>query len=52
MGVHTFPEAINLKVNVIAWLEFELAYYDIVLHINYYAKETLLIFLCNIYMLG
>ncbi len=27
-GVHTFPEGICPKVNVIARLEFELAYYD------------------------
>ena len=27
-GVHTFPKGICSKVNVIAWLEFELAYYD------------------------
>ena len=24
----TFPIGINLKVNVIAWLEFELAYFE------------------------
>ena len=28
MGVHTFPKGICLKVNIIARLEFELAYYD------------------------
>ena len=27
-GVHTFPKGICSKVNVIARLEFELAYYD------------------------
>ena len=27
-GVHNFPKVICQKVNVIAWLEFELAYYD------------------------
>ena len=29
-GVYAFPKVINPKVNVIAWLEFELAYYYIV----------------------
>ena len=28
MGVHTFPKGICRKVNVIARLEYELAYYD------------------------
>ena len=28
MGVDTFPKGISPKVNVIARLEFELAYYD------------------------
>ena len=27
-GVHTFPKGICPKLNVIAWLEFKLAYYD------------------------
>ena len=27
-GVHTFPKGISPKVIVIAWLEFELSYYD------------------------
>ena len=27
-GIHTFSKGIYPKVNVIAWLEFELAYYD------------------------
>ena len=26
---HTFPKSISLKLNVLVWLEFELAYYDI-----------------------
>ena len=28
IGVHTIPEGICPKGNVIAWMEFELAYYD------------------------
>ena len=28
-GVYTFPKSINLKMDIIVWLEFELAYYDI-----------------------
>ena len=28
-GVHAFPKGICLKVNVIAWLEFELIHYDV-----------------------
>ena len=36
-GVHTFPEGICPKVNVIAWLEYELAYYDSAVHrFNHY----------------
>ena len=36
-GVYAFPKSINPKVNVIAWLEFELAYYDVtVQHFNHY----------------
>ena len=31
-GVHTFPKGICPKVNVIARLEFELAYYDSAVH--------------------
>ena len=41
-GVHTFPKSINLKVNIIAGLEFKLAYYDIaVQYINHYKLATL-----------
>ena len=41
-GIHIFPEGINLKVNVIARLEFELDNYDvIVLYISYNATEIL-----------
>ena len=40
-GVHTFPNSICPKVNVIAWLEFELTYYDsTVQHFNHYATGT------------
>ena len=54
--VHTFPKGISPKVDVIAWLEFELAYYDFsVHHVTYYAtvfysrlksKERVLFLLC------
>ena len=37
----TFPEPISLKVNIIAGLEFELAYYDVtVYHVSYNAERT------------
>ena len=40
-GVHAFPKGISLKVNVIAWLEFELTYYDVtVQHVSHIAMET------------
>ena len=40
-GVHTFPKGICLKVNVIARLEFELAYYDsAVQRFNHYTMRT------------
>ena len=40
-GVHIFLKSINLKVNIIAQLEFELTYYDIVVqHVNHYTMET------------
>ena len=40
-GVHTFPKGICPKVNVIARLGFELAYYDSVSHLlNHYATRT------------
>ena len=36
------PRGISPKVNIIAQLEFELTYYDIVVqHVNHYATETL-----------
>ena len=40
-GVHTFPKGICPKVNVIARLEYELAYYDSVVHrFNHYTTRT------------
>ena len=40
-GVHTFPKGICPKVNVIARLEYELAYYDsTVYRINHYTSRT------------
>ena len=47
MGVHTFPKSICPKVNVIARLEYELAYYDsAVYRFNHY---TILINMIMIY---
>ena len=41
MGVHTFPKGICPKVNVIARLEYELAYYDSAVHrFNHYTTRT------------
>ena len=40
----TFPKGICQKVNVIAWLEFELAYYDVVVqYVSHYTAGTPLI---------
>ena len=40
-GVHTFPNGICPKVNVIARLEYELAYYDSAVHrFNHYTTWT------------
>ena len=40
-GVHTFPKGTCPKVNVIARLEYELAYYDdAVNRINHYTTRT------------
>ena len=40
-GVHTFPKSICPKVNVIARLEYELAYYDFAVHrCNDYTTAT------------
>ena len=39
--VHTFPKGICPKINIIARLEFKLAYYDsAVHHFNYYTTRT------------
>ena len=39
--IHTFPKGICPKVNVIAQLEFELAYYDSAVQcFNYYSTRT------------
>ena len=41
-GAHTFPKSICLKVNIIAQLEFELAYHDSsVQRFNHYTTRTL-----------
>ena len=40
-GVHIFPKGIIPKVNVIAWLGFEIAYYDVtVLYVSHYATMS------------
>ena len=40
-GLHTFPIGISPKVNVVAGLEFELAYYDVtVQHFSHYHTVT------------
>ena len=40
-GVHTFPNGICPKVNVIVRLEYELAYYDFAVHrFNHYTTRT------------
>ena len=40
-GVHTFPKGICPKLNVIARLEYELAYYDSAVHrFNHYTTRT------------
>ncbi len=42
MGIHTFPKGISPKVNVIARLWFELAFYCVVVHpVSHYATRTL-----------
>ena len=39
--VDAFSKGINPKVNIIAWQEFELIYYDVaVQHINHYTMGT------------
>ena len=48
-GVHSFPKGICPKVNVIARLEYELAYYDsTVHHFNHYTTRTPLFLTCKI----
>ena len=43
-SVPTFLKCINLKVNIIVWLEFEMAYYDVtVQHISHCATGTTLL---------
>ena len=40
-GAHTFPKDICPKVNIITWLDFELAYYDSAIqHFNHYTTRT------------
>ena len=40
--IHILPKGINPKGNVIAWLEFELAYYDIAVEqVSHYNPGTL-----------
>ena len=40
-GVHTFPKGICPKVNIIARLEYELAYYESTVHrFNHYTTRT------------
>ena len=42
--VHTFPKGICPKVNIIAWLEYELAYYDSTVHrFNHYTTIVFLL---------
>ena len=39
--IHTFPEGICWKVNMITLLEFELAYYDVIdQHVSQYVTGT------------
>ena len=48
-GVHTFPKGICPKVNVIARLEYELAYYDSAVHrFIHYTTRTMVIHLSTI----
>ena len=48
--VHTFPKGICPKVNVIARLENELAYYDSAVHrFNHYATRTPPVSVCPVY---
>ena len=39
--VYSFLKDVSPKVNIVAWLEFELAYYNVSLqHVNHYAMGT------------
>ena len=39
--VHAFPKGISPKVNVIAWLEFELTHYKtVVQYVDHYTADT------------
>ena len=41
-GVHAIPKGISPRVNVMIWLDFELAYFKAtVQHFSHYATETL-----------
>ena len=41
MAVYTFPKGICPKVNIIVWLEYQLAYYDsAVYRFNHYTTRT------------
>ena len=41
-GLHTFPKSIRLKVNIMASLEFELAYYDFAVeHLSHYTMGSI-----------
>ena len=40
-GIYTFPKGVSLRVNMIAWLEFEFAYFEAaVRHFDFYATPT------------
>ena len=39
-GVHAFPKGISPKVNIKVQLEFELAYYDVLMTRTYNATRT------------
>ena len=44
-SVHTFPKCIRRKINVLAWLEFELAHFkNVVLHFSRYTTGTPTVF--------
>ena len=40
MEVHIFPKSISPNMNLIAWLDFQLVYYDVTgQHFNHYATK-------------